>query len=264
MAGEYLHASEDLDDVGRLRALERVYDPGTFPVLSALGITSSWDCLELGAGAGSIARWLARRVGTLTAVDLNIAHIADLAEQPGVTALAADIADFDFGVARYDLIHGRLVLTHIASRDDVVPRLVRALRPNGWLVLEEAGQPNKREPIEAGFPGAIEFEAVWDTFNDYYAPRGSDQRWGRQLITAFASLGLSDLHAHAYGPLFAGGSPEAKLLRISSAGPFAAMVAAGAITQSQFDGFNTMLANPQFYTHITPTYPTIGRKPPSP
>ena len=171
MADKYLHATEDLDDVGRLRALERVYDPGTFPVLDAIGVNSDRDCLELGAGAGSIARWLAGRVGTVTAIDLNTAHITDLAEQPGVTAITADIADFDFGVERYDLIHGRTCSPTSPPETTWYHVWVRALRPNGWLVLEEAGQPNRREPIDANLPGAIEFEAVWDAFNDYYAPQ---------------------------------------------------------------------------------------------
>ena len=34
--------------------------------------------------------------------------------------------------ARYDLIHARLVLSHLPQRGDVMVRLVRALWPGGW------------------------------------------------------------------------------------------------------------------------------------
>jgi hypothetical protein len=47
----------------RFEALPRIYDPGTFRHLAALGVGEGWRCLEVGAGGGSVARWLADRVG---------------------------------------------------------------------------------------------------------------------------------------------------------------------------------------------------------
>ena len=46
----------------RLESLERVYDAGGFESLRKVGIKPYWGCLELGAGAGSVARWLADQV----------------------------------------------------------------------------------------------------------------------------------------------------------------------------------------------------------
>ena len=54
--------SKDLPtEVDRLRLLEKVYDAGTIEVLEQVGIKPDWNCLEIGAGAGSIAYWLADR-----------------------------------------------------------------------------------------------------------------------------------------------------------------------------------------------------------
>jgi trans-aconitate methyltransferase len=36
------------------------------------------------------------------------------------------------------LVHARLVLVHIAERERVLRRLVSALRPGGWLLIEDA------------------------------------------------------------------------------------------------------------------------------
>jgi hypothetical protein len=47
----------------RLRALEATYDPVTKRRLAARGVADGWNCLEVGAGAGSIARWLGEQVG---------------------------------------------------------------------------------------------------------------------------------------------------------------------------------------------------------
>ena len=37
----------------------------------------------------------------------------------------------------FDLVHARLVLARIADRDEALRRMVQALRPGGWLVVEE-------------------------------------------------------------------------------------------------------------------------------
>ncbi len=43
----------------------------------------------------------------------------------------------DLPTAQFDLIHARLVLIHIPAREAVLERLVTALRPGGWLVIED-------------------------------------------------------------------------------------------------------------------------------
>src|SRR5262249_14147487 len=47
----------------RLAFLEAAFDPGTIWYLERLGVGESWRCWEVGAGGGSIAAWLCRRVG---------------------------------------------------------------------------------------------------------------------------------------------------------------------------------------------------------
>ncbi|MHB9031712.1 MAG: hypothetical protein ACYC6L_01565 [Anaerolineae bacterium] len=48
----------------RLQLLEQMLDPLTQQHLGDLGLAPGWRCLEAGSGAGSIARWLAMRVGS--------------------------------------------------------------------------------------------------------------------------------------------------------------------------------------------------------
>ena len=47
----------------RFSGLEATYDPSTVGYLTGVGVTDGWACWELGAGGGSIASWLAKRVG---------------------------------------------------------------------------------------------------------------------------------------------------------------------------------------------------------
>src|SRR5687768_14778898 len=65
----------------RLAGLEAMADPGTIRLLEALSVGEGWDCLEVGAGSGSIAQWLSQRVGmagSVTAIDLDTRWLAGI------------------------------------------------------------------------------------------------------------------------------------------------------------------------------------------
>jgi 2-polyprenyl-3-methyl-5-hydroxy-6-metoxy-1,4-benzoquinol methylase len=58
----------------RLDALETIWDPWTIRNLNGIGVSEGWRCAEIGAGGGSIARWLAAHVGStghVLATDLD-------------------------------------------------------------------------------------------------------------------------------------------------------------------------------------------------
>jgi hypothetical protein len=64
--GQYVAtvSSEDIE-WERVGLLEAMCDGITMRYLDALGVSSGWRCIDVGAGRGSIARWLAERVGPL-------------------------------------------------------------------------------------------------------------------------------------------------------------------------------------------------------
>ncbi len=47
----------------RMDVLARLYDEPTQRALERAGVGAGWHCLEVGGGGGSVARWLAARVG---------------------------------------------------------------------------------------------------------------------------------------------------------------------------------------------------------
>ena len=59
----YLFTHEDEAERQRLAAIEAGLDPFTTECLEGIGVGPGWHCLEIGAGAGSIAAWLRHRVG---------------------------------------------------------------------------------------------------------------------------------------------------------------------------------------------------------
>jgi hypothetical protein len=78
----------------RLRTLEALLDGGTIRHLEALGIGHDWRCLEVGAGGGSIALWLADRAGSVVAADVDTTVLGGLS-RPNLTVVPHDVMHDD-------------------------------------------------------------------------------------------------------------------------------------------------------------------------
>src|SRR5215471_2822516 len=59
----YVFSAEWEHERARLGGLAALCDPSTLRHLTALGVGPGWRCLEIGGGAGSVARWLAAAIG---------------------------------------------------------------------------------------------------------------------------------------------------------------------------------------------------------
>lgn len=107
--------------------------------------------LCLGDGEGRNGVWLAGRGLSVTAVDWSatgLARAADLARRRGVplATAVADLARWNWPVARYDLIAWIFVHLPPADRAAVAAGACQALAPGGLLVLEgfAAAQQGRR------------------------------------------------------------------------------------------------------------------------
>jgi SAM-dependent methyltransferase len=165
----------------RFAALPRLYDPGTVRYLEALGVAAGWRCLEAGAGGGSVARWLAERVGPtghVLATDVDTRFLGALAG-PNLEVRRHDVTADPLPEAAFDLAHARLVLVHLPEREAVLARLVAALKPGGWLLVEEF-DPLSMPPDPALNPTERRLRA-WEAMYRLMANRGVDVRFGRRL-----------------------------------------------------------------------------------
>src|SRR5229473_152461 len=129
--------------------LPTVLDAGTVRHLESLGVGTGWRCLEAGAGAGSIARWLCECVGRgghVLATDLDTRFVeAALLHRPNGTVLRHDLLRDHLPEASFDLVHARLLLAGLAEPSHGLARLVAALKPGGWLL--EIGRASCRERV---------------------------------------------------------------------------------------------------------------------
>jgi SAM-dependent methyltransferase len=173
------------------RCLAAAHDRITTDALARTGVGPGWDCLEAGAGGGSVARWLARRTapgGSVLATDVKPAHIP---AQAGLEVRRHDIVRDPLPDGAFDLVHSRLVLTHLPERRAVLRRLLRALRPGGHLQLEEFDidyAPVLLAPDERTRAG---YEAFRAAKGRALRAAGADPSWGRTCAEDLRAAGFT-------------------------------------------------------------------------
>jgi SAM-dependent methyltransferase len=209
----YVLADVEADaELERLHLLEAGCDPGTIRCLETIGVTAGWRCLEVGAGAGSIARWLAQRVGPagqIVAVDIDPRYLTGL---PGNVAVrATDIReDGTLDEREFDLVHCRLLLAHIGDPPAVLARMCAALRVGGFLLAEE---PDSGLDYAFGFPGA-------DRYNNLVARvfekmRGTANADFRRLPELLTTAGLEVIGTDFTTDVLSPGHPMWEMYRLT-------------------------------------------------
>jgi SAM-dependent methyltransferase len=198
----YLLDNQQAEAGRRFDAFAELFDPSTFARLSAIGLGPGWGVWEVGAGGRSVPTWLARQVGVAGRVLATDIDTRWLAGTPGVEVLRHDVGTDPVPDGPFDLIHARLLLVHVPNRNEALARMVSALRPGGWLVVEEADpalQPlvclEERGPAEALA------NRLKKGFRSLLAERGVDLAFGRTLPRRLRELGLIDVSADAYFPI---------------------------------------------------------------
>lgn len=210
--GEYFFNRSQLKDIPRrLVALEEGYDPATITRLTNLGVGRGWRCLEAGAGAGSMTRWLAHRVGIdgrVVATDLDTSFL-EAFDADNVEVRQLDLRSDSLPEHSFDLVHTRFVLGHIPERVEILNKLVGALRPGGWLLLEE---------LDCFAWGAIDSGLHPDVVLaglELLEQHGFAPRFGREMPALLRDRGLVNISAMAEAPIVQGGTPGLEWLRMT-------------------------------------------------
>ncbi len=174
----------------RLAVMQRTYDPGTFRAFEACGIAPGWECLEVGGGAGSVATWLADRTGPegrVVATDLDTRWLDEL-DRPNLLVRRHDVVADGIEDGPFDLVHARLLLEHLPERTAVAEKLAGALKPGGWLVVEDLDWVTA--VCDRDWP---EYEAVRAAVLAAMQSAGYDAACGRHLMRMLEGAGLAEV-----------------------------------------------------------------------
>jgi SAM-dependent methyltransferase len=266
-AGRSTNSIYALDNAGkqasaRFDALAAMYDPVTIRHLENLGITPGWHCMEVGGGGGSIAAWLAARVGPAGRVlvtDIDPRFLESL-QVPNLEVRRHDIVNDPLPEAAFDLVHSRLVLLHLPEREKALARMVAALKPGGWLIDEEF-DASSMPPNPVVNPGEVLLKTVIAT-RRIMEDRGADDRgFARRLFSRLKAHGLVSVTAEAYLSMWDFGSPGPALLRANFEQLRSNMIDAGYITEEEFNEDIARLDDPNFMTPSPIMWTVWGRRP---
>jgi SAM-dependent methyltransferase len=253
----------------RLAAAEELLDPGTIRHLDTIGIAAGMRCLELGAGGGSIARFMAERVGPagwVLVTDIDVGKLAEC-NQPNVEVRVHDICTDPLEDASFDIIHARLLLEHLPPRLAVLDKLVAALRPGGWLLVEDVDLTEWQYlPEERLFLEPRHLRAAYKATVVGSASIGSTAGWdgefARDLPLHLVNAGLDCVDGEVCSPLVVGGLSKADFATLSwrEIGP--ALIDAGHISEHDLDSLIAAFENPGAMAPLLKMVSAWGRRTP--
>ncbi|MEU9985826.1 methyltransferase domain-containing protein [Streptomyces sp. NPDC007971] len=200
----YLLDNRQTEAAQRFDAFASLFDPTTFRHLEALGLGPGGHCWEVGAGGTSVVSWLAEKVGPagrVVATDLDTSLLTPVARPP-VEARVHDVGTQEPPGEGFDVVHARLVLVHVPDRAKALNSMIEALRPGGWLLIEDADPALQPLicPDEYG-PEQRLANRLRQGFRKLLADRGADLSYGRKLPRLLREAGLLDVQADAYFPV---------------------------------------------------------------
>lgn len=230
----------------RFTALADLYDPVTIRHFDTLGVGAGWRCLEVGAGGGSVVRHLSERVGPsgrVLATDIEPRFLEDLADLGNVDVARHDVAVDPLPEAEFDLIHARLVLVHVPERLVAIRRLVQALRPGGWLLIEDADATTVHSCFDPQTDDEHLANRIREGLIGMLDGRGVDPAFARKLPRLLREVGLVDIAGDAYLPMADGVRllERANLLQLQEM-----FLERGIVTKEELEHFLALLDDPAF------------------
>jgi SAM-dependent methyltransferase len=226
-------------------------------------VTAASRCLEVAAGAGSVAGWLAERSGEVTATDTDPTHVAALAAAyPNLTVRRHNLVTDPLEEGRWDVIHVRLLLAHLPNRHELVGKLAAALAPGGVLVIDEFQPSWDWCVLDA--PDRLQARRLFAAYHEallaVLAAAGNDTTFGRNAHLTMREHGLVDIDVELWAKSWSGGQAGCQLPYLAAAQLEPKLVAAG-LPAVELAAFRRLLQDPRLLIHSNLAVSTVGRRP---
>jgi SAM-dependent methyltransferase len=214
-----------------------------------------------GAGAGSVARWLAKRVGPagrVIATDLDTTLLQRL-RLANLQVERHDLVRDRLHEREFDLAHTRLVLMHLPQREQVLSNLCDAVKPGGWIVLEEfdslslvrdSSLQHRETPLKTAA-----------AFRQHMASQGVDLGYGRLLTAELLRHGFVNIKSEGRVSMWQGGSAGSRFMRSTYEELREQILRTGMVSEQDYDRDLAQLGDTSFLC-ISPVMWTVsGRRP---
>lgn len=260
-------------ELERLKLLEQAHDPQTVDLLTP-HVTPGTTCLEIGPGAGSIARWMAERVdtgagpgkkqGAVIAMDANARFLreedGDHAIARNLRVIEADVTTQNLPPDTFHVAHARFVFLHVAEIEKGLHNMVRSLRPGGMLVLEEPDFTLSKL-AEGSQEDAQAVDRVHQAIVRLYVEKKVRPYLGSLLPVILTRLGLEEIEVRTHVPLERGGGPVARVMERSVTFLRSALAATGVASDADIARYLELVTDPGVWMWHYATVSAVGRRP---
>jgi SAM-dependent methyltransferase len=201
--------------------------------------------------------------GTVVVTDINPRFLNSLAKgRRNVEVLRHDIMRDALPAAAFDLIHARHVFVHLPDAASILPKLKSALKPGGWLMIEDFDPVIERTVLIADRVKAEALDRVADSIWKLFAKRGgSGTDWGRRLPAHFKQLGLCEINTEVSYHCATPGSAFAQFHKITFARMRTEGVAEGFASEQDFDIAIALMDDPATLYYSNPVFTAWAQRP---
>lgn len=255
-------------EASRLGSLESALDRTTARYLEQLGLRQGMRCLEVGAGSGSVARYMAQRVGAsgvVVATDLDTTLLVPLqAEHSQLVVHREDVGQAVPGLVDgelFDLAHARLVLGHVHDRERALANIVQAVRPGGWLLIEDVDFLWTELGEQPLFPEQAmgPYFRVWSEVVRLMRERGYAVHFGRSLAGLMRDVGLELVAGEAVMTI--GDASLQRAMRMTIERFAAELVVAARLAEDEVRACLRVMDDPDLVFTGSPMFSVWGRRP---
>lgn len=233
--------------------MSQLLDPLHRRLLDQVGVAPGARALEVGCGNGSIATWLAGRVGSageVVAVDLDLSLTS---EASGVEFRQADILAGPVAPGNFDLVTCRAVLHHIGDAATAVANMLGSARPGAKVLMIEP------DFLPASIAEPREVRDFWQGWLSWSRDQGIDYFLGRRLPQLLSAASLADVSATAETALYNGGSPWAAYWQQTIGQLRERLLDSGKLDSEGIDSFLARCADPRWWTQTIAFTAAYGR-----
>ena len=256
------------DDKSRLDLIHAVYGPVSVRALEAGRIGECVRVADVGCGTGTIARWMAERIGAagrVDAIDVAADQVEVARSTPSPAAAGAieyhvgSVYELPLPTGAFDLVFCRLVLCHLQDPASAVAEMARLLNDGGRLVLVDFDMRTIR-----AMPPCGEYRTVVEEIVPrIQAKLGVDYSIGVRLHELMLAAGLRTESITTDQPVFREG-PEKYLWEQTWAAALPNAAATGALDGYDADkliaGAAQHTASDDVWVAAAEMFAVVGRK----
>ena len=249
----------------RLRLINRVKWPTTERLLGTAGLRAGMRALDLGCGGGAVTLKMAALVGSegeVMGIDLD-PSILRLAQQEAdgsklpVTFRHLEAEELN-EEASYDFAYARYLMSHLRHPERALESMVRALRPEGLLAVEDVFFPG-----HVCYPSNAAFDRYLELYQAVVRAKGADPAIGPRLMGMALDAGLVDVQVELIVPTFREGEgkrvAEGRMEHIREA-VLGVQLATSTEVDTVVTGLKAFADDERTLMSIAPTFQVWGRK----